>query len=154
MTKDTLEWFYGWGIDGDPFHMPWPHRLQTGPAPNQLAVFKERLIWSPRHWEFTVNGNCLLCNFDDSWRTWNTGAVEVSTENWNQGDQLGGRPANGSDPGNKQKFRSISWNDQIVTHTGDLGGVGQSGHCFPWVSSQTFSSSDFDVWTNNNHTNC
>ncbi len=68
-------------------------------------------------------------------------------------DQLGGRPANGSDPGNKQKFRNVTWVNN-TTHTEIAGALYKTGHCYPWSAWQTISGAAWDTWTNNNHTDC
>lgn len=72
--------------------------------------------------------------------------MQIGTENWNCGDQMGGRPAYGSDAGNKQKFRDIIWVNN-TTHSGELLGPRKAGNDYPWSSYQRIDSSDFDVWT-------
>lgn len=152
MVPGRLQWFYAWGIDNDLTKLPFPHPLAAGPAPNYNTKFKMKLVFgSPGHYEFYVNDQCLKCNLTNEWQNWNTAEAVTAVENWNQGDQLGGRTANGSDPGNKQKFLTISWFDQFITHNGGFGAVQAAGHCFPWASSTVYNSSDWYVWTEYSH---
>ena len=69
---------------------------------------------------------------------------------------MGGRTADGSDPGNKQKFRNLSWVAGGVTHNGEFGEPSQRGNnpLYPWIFAQSFNSSDFDVWTFNHAQTC
>lgn len=154
LDTGVLEWFYGWGVDGDPFKMPFPKKLATGPAPNANAKFKMQLVFgNPSHYDFYVNGQYLRY-LSNEWQNWNARYVQVAVENWNQGDQLGGRPASGADPGNKQKFQGIYWNNQAATHYGEFGPIGASGHCFNWADSTLLNTSDWYVWTRNGRQAC
>lgn len=145
-------YFYAFGNADDVFHQPHPQSLGLATTSSSFEVALRYLSNGTRQWEFIIDG-VVRKVIDDSWRTWNREKVQVGNEVWNEGDQLGGRPPSGSDPGNKQKFRNITWYNG-TTQTGLPGAVYRSGHCYPWASWQTLSSAAWDAWTNLNHTNC
>lgn len=153
MPAGELDYFYAWGIDGDIFHQPWPTYISGPVAVSGTHTFKVHLYYpgdGTREWRLSIDG-VVKKYLDDNWRTWPRQRAQVGAENWNCGDQLGGRNASGTDPGNKQKFRNLIWRTNL-SHIGDMGNVYHSGHAYPWGYFDQINDSDFDVWTSGHTT--
>jgi hypothetical protein len=150
---NRVVYFYAFGNANDVFHLPSPQYIaDASVAVHLFQVYLHYLPGGGRQWEFWIDGY-LRAIIGDDWRTWNRQKVQVANEVWNEGDQLGGRPPAGTDPGNKQKFRDVYWYNG-TSHYGLTGPVYRSGHCYPWSGWETLSSQSWNTWTNNNHTNC
>jgi len=150
---NRVVYFYAFGNADDLFHQPYPQSLGLATTSSTFEVALRYYANGTRQWEFIIDG-VVRKVIDDSWRTWNREKVQVGNEVWNEGDQMGGRPPSGSDPGNKQKFRNITWYNG-TTRTGLSSGVYRPpAHCYPWAQWQTYSSASWDMWTNLNHGDC
>lgn len=160
MHPHQLDFFFAWGASGDPFHAPWPSNISLADG-SSTHIFTVTLVYNAdgtRTWHFKIDHVDRVLVGDGSWRTWNRSRVEVGNEQWNCGDQIGGRGPDGSDQGNHQKFRGISWIAGGITHVGGLTNPQWLGNNpqYPWVNFQTIngSTSDFDVWTQNHGSTC
>lgn len=154
MKLGELDYFYAWGVEGDIFHQPWPTYISGPVAISGTHTFKVHLYYpgdGTREWRLSIDG-VVKKYMNDDWRTWPRQRAQIGVENWNCGDQLGGRNASGSDAGNKQKFRNVTWRTN-VTHNGDMGVVYRPGHFYPWGYFDQINDSDFDVWTSAHTTN-
>ena len=78
-----------------------------------------------------------------------TGSLPMSQDRDDlaEGDQIGG-----TDPG-RQTFRNLAFYDG-ATYYGAFGAPWLNGHCYNWAHWQVYSGTSWDVWTDNNHTNC
>ncbi len=149
MRVGELDYFYAWGIQGDILHQPWPTYISGPVAISGSHTFKVLLYYpgdGTREWRFYIGGSIAKV-LDDNWRTWPREKAQIGTEVWNCGDQMGGRDAFGTDAGNKQKFRNISWRAGTTTHFGDLGDSYRSGNPYAWAGKQNVGDAGFDVWT-------
>ncbi len=149
-----LDFFYAWGNSTDPTKMPWPIKMGTADSASS-HVFTTRLNAVTGIWEFQIDGVTYATVPDGSWRNWNRTRIQAATENWNCGDQMGGRTAVGTDPGNHQKFRSVTWVAGGVQHDGQLGAVtisSQQGYYYPWIYGSSSGTDDMDAWTYNHTT--
>lgn len=158
MHTNQLDFFYASGATGDINHAPWPTNISLADTAAS-HTFTVRLAYRPdgsRVWEYVIDDQVRASEPDGAWRSWNRQRAQVGTEQWNCGDQMGGRTADGSDPGNKQKFRSLTWVAGGVTHAGGFDGPAQTGNnpYYPWIYAQAYNSSDFDVWTWNHAQTC
>lgn len=157
MHTNQLDFFYSSGSD-DVDHAPWPKNISLADAAGS-HVFAVRLLYNAdgsRTWQYLIDGQVRASEPDGAWRSWNRQKSQIGTEQYNCGDQIGGRTADGSDPGNKQKFRSLSWIAGGVTHSGEFGVPYRGGNnpAYPWIVWQNFNTSDFDVWTWNHAQTC
>lgn len=143
---NELDYFWAAGQSGDLTHLPWPVRIGAADtSSSHVFTTQLRLVNGAYQWQFLIDG-IVRATTDDSWRKWNRDRVQVGTEVWNCGDQMGGRTASGTDPGNKQKFRNIVWVN-ATSHSGGLGASQHLGNSYPWAFSSDINTSDFDVWT-------
>jgi hypothetical protein len=142
MDEGVVDWFYAWGVDGDPFKQPWAHNL--GIADHATHNYKVTVVGGD--WFFDLD-NVAVKSISDSWRSWNATRVEQAVEIFNEGDQLGGGPTT------HQTFRDGAYWIGATKYT-SWGPVFKSGHCYPWGVWNTINSIDFDAWTVSPHTNC
>ncbi len=143
---EVLDYFWAAGQDGDIFHLPFPVRIGVADqSKSHTFVTQLRYVNGAYRWQFLIDG-VIRATTDDSWRHWNRNRIEIGNEVWNCGDQIGGRTASGSDPGNKQKFDSVTWQN-ATSHTGGLGASSRKGNYYPWSYSHDYSTADFYVWT-------
>lgn len=143
MDAGSVDWFYAWGVDGNPFMMPWPNKIalaDTGTHEYREGNFNG-------NWTFFIDGQ-LKKTISDSFRTWSKTRVQQAVEGWNEGDQLGGTATS------HQTFRSVFYETGSVLHYNAFGNPYPAGHCYPWASTTFSNGSDWDVWTSSNHTNC
>lgn len=157
MHTNQLDFFYSSGSD-DWDHAPWPKNISLADAAGS-HVFKVELFYNTdgsRTWRYMIDGQIRASEPDGTWRKWNRVKTQIGTEQYNCGDQLGGRVADGSDPGNKQKFRSLTWVAGGVTHSDGFGApyIGGNNPLYPWLFVLPINSTDFDVWTANHAQTC
>ena len=142
----VLDYFWAAGQDGDIFHLPFPVKIGVADASqSHTFVTQLRMVNGAYQWQFLIDG-VIRATTNDSWRTWNRNRIEIGNEVWNCGDQLGGRTASGTDPGNQQKFDQVAWTN-ASSHTGGLGPSEPAGNSYPWSDSHDYSSAKFHVWT-------
>jgi hypothetical protein len=149
MDTNQLDFFCAYGTTGNLLYQPWPTKISLADSASS-HVFTVS-VHSGSYWNLNIDGTTVVVIPDSSWRTWNRSRVQAADEDYNCGDQLGGRTADGTDPGNHQKFRSISWQAGSTIYPGDLGTPQVSGAPAPWATAVAIngSTSDFDVWTYN-----
>ena len=144
MDEDQVDWFYAWGVDGDPFKQPWANRIGLADG----YTHRYTVYLSSGSWIFSIDGTTKK-TLSDSWRSWHAVRSEEAVEIHNEGDQLGGTSSN------KQTFRGAVYKiGSSGTLYSDYGNVFKSGHCYPWVNWTQLSYADYDVWTNNSHGDC
>lgn len=161
MDTYKLDFFYAWGNSTDPTKMPWPTWMGLADSASS-HTFTTDLNAQTGVWEFKIDGVIRATQADGSWRNWNRTRIQAASENWNCGDELGGRTVLGSDPGNHQKFRTVKWVAGGVTHNGGLGSVviyspiyGNTGNgtgVWPWYYASSSGTDDLDAWTYNHTT--
>jgi hypothetical protein len=144
--------FWAWGVNGDPFHQPWPHFLAT--VTNAYHYFRV----------FLVNrGSCYYAMSMDQGASgyiyatvpcdsipWTPNAAQIGNEVWNSGDQLGGWS------GTPQHYFGETFTDQNGQET--FTNLPQkSGHCYPQAdfSSSSGQGDEWRSWTYvTNHNPC
>lgn len=129
--NNKLDYFWAVGQDNDLNHLPWPAFMGTADtASSHVFTTQLRFVGGAYQWQFLIDG-VIRATASDSWRTWNRNKIEIGNEIWNCGDQLGGRTASGSDPGNKQKFTNMAWQN-ATSHAGGLSPSQLLGNAYPW----------------------
>ena len=139
--------FWAWGINNDPFHMPWPNPLAyiTVGGYHLFRVFKVNR--SSCYWALTMDQGTpgyTYVTVPCSSIPWTPTVAYVANEVWNSGDQLGGYS------GTPQHFKLESFTD-------GAGGVqyfqgspyGPIGHCYPQAawSNSSGQGDDWRSWT-------
>jgi hypothetical protein len=142
MDRGVVDWFYAWGVTGDPFKQPWPNNL--GVADHAAHTYKVTVVGGD--WFFDID-NVAVKTISDSWRSWHAIRVQQAVEILNEGDQLGGGPTT------HQTFRNGAYWVGATKYT-TWGSVYKTGHCYPWGVWATINGVDFDAWTVSPHTNC
>jgi len=149
-----VDFFWAHGQTGDAANAPWPVKITNSLDPNALHTYKVQFMTFPPtidtypnnhyEWWYYIDGQLQYQDCDECFRSWRRDHVEIGTEDWNCGDQLGGRAAN------HQKFRTVSW-VASSTHTnldsyvkrGDAGG-------YAWSFGDDLNTTNgLDVWTDN-----
>jgi hypothetical protein len=147
MDNFIVDYFYAWGVTGDPFKQPWANNLGRAKVDSNLHAFSLGLYSGV--WQFSIDGH-VVKTLSDSWRAWHAIRVSQAVENLNAGDQLGG--TNGG-PQWQQKFRNAFYRVG-ATYYYNWTNPYKSGHCYPWASWNKINNSDWNVWTEDHSTGC
>ena len=142
MDEGAVDWFYAWGVQGDPFKQPWAHKI--GLADHATHSYTLDVVGG--EWGFAIDGVTQV-SISDSWRSWHAIRVSQAVEIFNEGDQLGGGPST------HQTFRNGAYWVSATKYT-NWAAVYKTGHCYPWGVWSTISGAAYDTWTTAQHTNC
>ena len=88
--------FWAWGINGDPWHMPFPNPLSTIPGAanggwHTFDVFK--VDRTSCYWAMAIDKGTSNYHYHSvgcSTLEWTPAVGNTAVENWNSGDQIGG----------------------------------------------------------------
>lgn len=75
MDEGFVDWFYAWGVDGDPFKMPWANKiLLADTSTHTYAISLANGTWS-----FLIGGG-VKKTLSDSWRSWHAVRSEEAVD--------------------------------------------------------------------------
>jgi hypothetical protein len=138
--------FWAWGVNGDPFHQPWPWPLAyiTVGGDHLFRVFKVNR--TSCYWALTMDQGTpgyVYTTVPCASIPWTPTVAYVANEVWNSGDQLGGYS------GTPQRFKSESFADASGHTLYFQQPPGKVGHCYPQAafSNSSGQGDDWRSWT-------
>ncbi len=138
--------FWAWGVNGDPFHQPFPHPMGSlSTADHLFRVFKVNR--TSCYWALTMDQGTpgyIFTTVPCSSIPWTPTVAYIANEVWDSGDQLGGYS------GTPQHFYG-EWFADSSGHAQSFQGqpYGPIGHCYPQAawSDSSGHGDDWRSWT-------